>query len=102
MTAYRRIGFSTFIVELPAPYDLETMESLVTTVKPMVESVPGRLTWHGLPRRTAATSGDVKLAAPKPTIRPVRPRAVARRLPHRRPAASGLVPRQSPRAGSSR
>jgi alkanesulfonate monooxygenase SsuD/methylene tetrahydromethanopterin reductase-like flavin-dependent oxidoreductase (luciferase family) len=40
MAAYRRIGFSTFIVELPAPYDLETMESLVTTVKPMVESVP--------------------------------------------------------------
>ena len=40
MSAYRRIGFSTFIVELPAPYDLETMESLVTTVKPMVESVP--------------------------------------------------------------
>ena len=40
MTAYRRIGFSTFIVELPAPFDLETMESLVTTVKPMVESVP--------------------------------------------------------------
>ena len=40
MTAYRRIGFSTFIVELPAPFDLETMESLVTIVKPMVESVP--------------------------------------------------------------
>jgi alkanesulfonate monooxygenase SsuD/methylene tetrahydromethanopterin reductase-like flavin-dependent oxidoreductase (luciferase family) len=40
MTEYRRIGFSTFIVELPAPFDLETMESLVTTVKPMVESVP--------------------------------------------------------------
>jgi alkanesulfonate monooxygenase SsuD/methylene tetrahydromethanopterin reductase-like flavin-dependent oxidoreductase (luciferase family) len=40
MTAYRRIGFSTFIVELPAPFDLETMEFLVTTVKPMVESVP--------------------------------------------------------------
>jgi alkanesulfonate monooxygenase SsuD/methylene tetrahydromethanopterin reductase-like flavin-dependent oxidoreductase (luciferase family) len=40
MTTYRRIGFSTFIVELPAPFDLETMESLVTTVKPMVESVP--------------------------------------------------------------
>ena len=40
MTAYRRIGFSTFIVELPAPFDLETMESLVTKVKPMVESVP--------------------------------------------------------------
>ena len=40
MTAYRRIGFSTFIVELPAPFDFETMESLVTTVKPMVESVP--------------------------------------------------------------
>jgi alkanesulfonate monooxygenase SsuD/methylene tetrahydromethanopterin reductase-like flavin-dependent oxidoreductase (luciferase family) len=40
MIAYRRIGFSTFIVELPSPYDLETMESLVTTVKPMIESVP--------------------------------------------------------------
>jgi len=40
MTAYCRIGFSTFIVELPAPFDLETMESLVATVKPMVESVP--------------------------------------------------------------
>jgi alkanesulfonate monooxygenase SsuD/methylene tetrahydromethanopterin reductase-like flavin-dependent oxidoreductase (luciferase family) len=40
MTAYRRIGFSTFIVELPAPFDLETMASLITMVKPMVESVP--------------------------------------------------------------
>ena len=40
MIRYREIGFSTFIVELPAPFDVETMESLVTTVKPMVESVP--------------------------------------------------------------
>jgi len=40
MIRYREIGFSTFIVELPAPFDFETMESLVTTVKPMVESVP--------------------------------------------------------------
>ncbi len=40
MVAYRRIGFHTFIVELGAPYDLETMETLVKVVKPMVESVP--------------------------------------------------------------
>ena len=36
MLAYRRVGFDTFIVELPAPYDVETMESLMTVVKPMV------------------------------------------------------------------
>ena len=40
MVAYRRIGFHTFIVELGAPYDEETMETLVRVVKPMVESVP--------------------------------------------------------------
>jgi alkanesulfonate monooxygenase SsuD/methylene tetrahydromethanopterin reductase-like flavin-dependent oxidoreductase (luciferase family) len=37
MTGYRRIGFDTFIVELPAPYDDETIETLITEVKPMVE-----------------------------------------------------------------
>ena len=36
MLAYRRVGFDTFIVELPAPYDVETMESLIAEVKPMV------------------------------------------------------------------
>jgi alkanesulfonate monooxygenase SsuD/methylene tetrahydromethanopterin reductase-like flavin-dependent oxidoreductase (luciferase family) len=36
MISYRRIGFHTFIVELPAPYDVETMETLVSVVKPMV------------------------------------------------------------------
>ena len=40
MLAYRRVGFHTFIVELPAPYDVETMETLITVVKPMVEAVP--------------------------------------------------------------
>ena len=40
MVRYRRIGFHTFLVELPAPYDAETMESLVNVVKPMVEGVP--------------------------------------------------------------
>ena len=39
MVSYRRIGFDTFIVELPAPYDAETMESLMTVVKPMVSPV---------------------------------------------------------------
>jgi alkanesulfonate monooxygenase SsuD/methylene tetrahydromethanopterin reductase-like flavin-dependent oxidoreductase (luciferase family) len=37
MLGYRRIGFDTFIVELPAPYDGETMHALVEVVKPMVE-----------------------------------------------------------------
>ena len=37
MLAYLRVGFGTFIVELPAPYDHETMETLITVVKPMVE-----------------------------------------------------------------
>jgi alkanesulfonate monooxygenase SsuD/methylene tetrahydromethanopterin reductase-like flavin-dependent oxidoreductase (luciferase family) len=37
MVAYRRIGFNTFIVELPAPYDRETMETLIRVVKPMVD-----------------------------------------------------------------
>ena len=36
MLAYRAVGFHTFIVELPAPYDDETMEALVQVVKPMV------------------------------------------------------------------
>jgi alkanesulfonate monooxygenase SsuD/methylene tetrahydromethanopterin reductase-like flavin-dependent oxidoreductase (luciferase family) len=34
---YRRIGFDTFIVELAAPYDDETMVTLINVVKPMVE-----------------------------------------------------------------
>jgi alkanesulfonate monooxygenase SsuD/methylene tetrahydromethanopterin reductase-like flavin-dependent oxidoreductase (luciferase family) len=38
MLGYRAIGFHDFIVELPAPYDRETMEALVNEVKPMVES----------------------------------------------------------------
>ena len=38
--SYRRVGFHTFIAELPAPYDTETIESLINVVKPMVESVP--------------------------------------------------------------
>jgi alkanesulfonate monooxygenase SsuD/methylene tetrahydromethanopterin reductase-like flavin-dependent oxidoreductase (luciferase family) len=37
MLDYRRVGFHTFIAELPAPYDAETMEMLVGVVKPMVE-----------------------------------------------------------------
>ena len=38
MIDYVRIGFETFIVELPAPFDDETMESLVNVVRPMVDS----------------------------------------------------------------
>jgi hypothetical protein len=37
MLAYREVGFHTFIAELAAPYDAETMESLIGVVKPMVE-----------------------------------------------------------------
>lgn len=36
--SYRRVGFDTFIVELAAPYDDETMTTLINVVKPMVES----------------------------------------------------------------
>jgi alkanesulfonate monooxygenase SsuD/methylene tetrahydromethanopterin reductase-like flavin-dependent oxidoreductase (luciferase family) len=42
MIGYRRVGFHTFIVELPAPFDVETMETLITVVKPMVEAAPLR------------------------------------------------------------
>lgn len=40
MIAYRRVGFHTFIVELPAPYDAETLEKLATVVRPMVQEAP--------------------------------------------------------------
>ena len=39
MLSYIRVGFETFIVELPAPYDDETMESLSNVVRPMVDAV---------------------------------------------------------------
>ena len=38
MLRYIRVGFETFIVELPAPYDEETMESIATVVRPMVDA----------------------------------------------------------------
>ena len=38
MLAYLAVGFGTFIVESPAPYDAETLELLVGEVKPMVEA----------------------------------------------------------------
>ena len=34
--SYQAVGFNTFIVELAAPYDDETMETLINVVKPMV------------------------------------------------------------------
>ena len=37
---YRRVGFDTFISEIAAPYDVETLETLIDVVKPLVESVP--------------------------------------------------------------
>ena len=40
MIGYRKVGFDTFIAELAAPYDAETMETLINVVKPMVESAP--------------------------------------------------------------
>ena len=38
MLAYRRIGCHTFIVELPAPYDDETIEALAREVRPVLQS----------------------------------------------------------------
>lgn len=37
--SYRAVGFHTFLCETPAPYDAETMETLIEVVKPMVDSV---------------------------------------------------------------
>lgn len=37
MVALRALGFDTFISEMPAPYDVETLERWVGDVKPMVE-----------------------------------------------------------------
>ena len=34
MLAYREVGFDTFLIEMPSPYDRETMEALVADVKP--------------------------------------------------------------------
>jgi alkanesulfonate monooxygenase SsuD/methylene tetrahydromethanopterin reductase-like flavin-dependent oxidoreductase (luciferase family) len=36
LLAYREIGFHTFIAEIPAPYDRETMETIIEVVKPAV------------------------------------------------------------------
>ena len=38
MMSYRRVGFHTFIAELAAPYDEETMDRLINEVRPMVEA----------------------------------------------------------------
>jgi alkanesulfonate monooxygenase SsuD/methylene tetrahydromethanopterin reductase-like flavin-dependent oxidoreductase (luciferase family) len=38
MVGYRQVGFHTFLVEMPAPYDRETMEALIEQVKPAVAS----------------------------------------------------------------
>jgi alkanesulfonate monooxygenase SsuD/methylene tetrahydromethanopterin reductase-like flavin-dependent oxidoreductase (luciferase family) len=35
---YTTLGFSTVIVELPAPYDVETIERLIGEVKPLVDA----------------------------------------------------------------
>ena len=37
LRAYQPFGFETFIAELPAPFDAETIERLATEVRPMVE-----------------------------------------------------------------
>jgi alkanesulfonate monooxygenase SsuD/methylene tetrahydromethanopterin reductase-like flavin-dependent oxidoreductase (luciferase family) len=37
MLSYRAIGFDTFLCETPAPYDEETMDSLINVVKPLVD-----------------------------------------------------------------
>jgi alkanesulfonate monooxygenase SsuD/methylene tetrahydromethanopterin reductase-like flavin-dependent oxidoreductase (luciferase family) len=38
LRAYVAAGFSTAIVELPAPYDVETLERLIGEVKPLVDA----------------------------------------------------------------
>jgi alkanesulfonate monooxygenase SsuD/methylene tetrahydromethanopterin reductase-like flavin-dependent oxidoreductase (luciferase family) len=36
LLAYREVGFHTFIAEMPAPYDNETLETIIEVVKPAV------------------------------------------------------------------
>ena len=38
LRAFRELGFSTLIPEMPAPYDVETIERLIGEVKPMVDA----------------------------------------------------------------
>ena len=38
MLAYRGLGFNTFIAEVAAPFDDETLERWIGEVKPMVEA----------------------------------------------------------------
>jgi alkanesulfonate monooxygenase SsuD/methylene tetrahydromethanopterin reductase-like flavin-dependent oxidoreductase (luciferase family) len=38
MIALRAVGFTTFIAQLPAPYDIETMERFIGEVKPLVDA----------------------------------------------------------------
>ncbi len=40
MISRRRIGFGTFIAEMAAPYDTETLERWIGEVKPMVDEAP--------------------------------------------------------------
>jgi len=38
LLAYREVGFNTVLVEMPAPYDRETMDRLVEVVRPAVDA----------------------------------------------------------------
>jgi alkanesulfonate monooxygenase SsuD/methylene tetrahydromethanopterin reductase-like flavin-dependent oxidoreductase (luciferase family) len=38
LLAYKQVGFNTLLAEMPAPYDEETMETLIGVVKPAVDS----------------------------------------------------------------
>ncbi len=38
LLAYGEVGFNAVLVEMPAPYDRETMETLITVVKPAVDA----------------------------------------------------------------
>ena len=38
LLAYREVGFNTVLVEMPAPYDRETMDKLAEVVRPAVDS----------------------------------------------------------------
>ena len=37
MLAVQELGFDTFISEMPAPYDVESLERWIGEVRPMVE-----------------------------------------------------------------
>ena len=63
-------GFDTALVELPAPYDRQTMERLMLEAKPLVEAPQQRyLALHRIPNSSRGGIGDPTQGSTKLTLR---------------------------------